>query len=322
MTPKEIAILILIIVLMLSLLGGFALFFLRYKKSVKEDSDKGEYDLDLLSDYKKESDPKFKRKKRTLRILRKVFSISLIVFISALLVVGICDKMGLLKVGSRSIIVVASGSMSRKHPDNKYLVNEHLDDQFPTYSIIVIEKVDPKNLKQYDTIVYKNDYGKNIIHRIIRIEESSSGLQFITQGDANNLADTYVPRSEDVQGRYTGDYVPFLGAIVLFIQSALGIVTMIALIIGLILVDNTKNKVYAIHNNRLNLLLEKLSINEENISSFDEKDFEEMLKNANLVSSSDENEIQTENSVDQNDSDVKNDEVLNQNDKNDNTNND
>lgn len=316
MTIREIGILILIIVLLLSLLGAFALFFLRYKKTLKEDSDNGEYDLDLLNDFKKETNPKIKKRKKILKIVRKVLSISLIVFISALLVFGICDKLGLVKNGSKSIIVVASGSMSRKHPDNDYLVKNHLDDQFPTYSIIVIEKVDPQELKQYDTIVYKNDYGKNIIHRIIRIENSASSTQFITQGDANNLADTYIPHPEDVQGRYTGKYVPLLGAVVLFIQSALGIATMIALIIGLILVDNTKNKVAAIHSSRLNLLLEKLSLNEENIQSLKEEDLINMIKDADLTKDNDENK---EDVIENHENTEQNSEVLNQNNKNDNT---
>lgn len=329
MTIREIGILILIIVLLLSLLGGFALFFLRYKKKLKEDSDNGEYDLDLLYNFKKETEPKIKKRKKILKIVQKVLSISLIVIISALLVFGICDKLGLVKNGSKSIIVVASGSMSRKHPENDYLVKNHLDDQFPTYSIIVIEKVDPSELKQYDTIVYKNDYGKNIIHRIIRIENSASGTQYITKGDANNENDQKIhPENinrpyvhpEDVQGRYTGKYVPLLGSVVLFIQSALGIATMIALIIGLILVDNSKNKVSAIHVARLNLLLEKLSLNEENIQTFNEEDLINMIKNADLTKDNDENKEDFIENHENTENTEQNSEVLNQNNKNDNTN--
>lgn len=302
---------------MLSLLGGFALFFVRYKRSVKEESDNGEYDLDLLNDFKKDTNPKIKKKRHALRVLRRVLSISLIVIISAFLVFGICDKLGLLKSGSKSIIVVASGSMSKKHQDNDYLVDEHLDDQFPTFAIIVIEKVDPNDLKQYDTIVYKDEHGKNIIHRIRRIEKSSSGIRFITRGDANNIDDTYKPTANDIQGRYTGKYVPLLGAFVLFVQSYYGIATMIVLIVGLILVDNTKNKIWTIHNERLNLLIQELSLDENNIQSLDDEDFKRLIENSNLAN----NDGQDKQSVEQDSLSSQNDGEINQNDINDNTNN-
>lgn len=321
MTRKEIGVLVLIIVLLLAILGAFGLFFLRYKRKVEEDSENGEYDLELLNDFKKNTNPKVKKKKRAFRIVQRVLSISLIVVVSALLVFGVCDKLGFLKSGSKSIIVVASGSMSKKHPDNDYLFENHLDDQFPTFSIIVIEKVDPDDLRQFDTIVYKDNHNTNIIHRIRRIEISDSGRQFITRGDANNENDTFIPKDKDVQGRYTGVYVPVLGAFVLFVQSPLGMATMVALIIGLILVDNTRNRVLTIHGKRLNFLLEKLSLDEENIQSMGENDLQILIESTDLKQREETKEnVESFETKENNNS--QNKVSLNQNDKIDNTNKD
>lgn len=315
MTRKEIGVLVLIIILLLAILGAFGLFFLRYKKKVEEDSENGEYDLELLNDFKKNTNPKFKKRKLAFRILQKILSISLIVVVSALLVLGICDKLGLLKLGSKSIIVVASGSMSKKDPGNYYLFENNLDDQFPTFSIIVVEKVDAKDLKQYDTIVYKDKHGKNIIHRIVG--KTDSGF-FLTRGDANNKNDDDPVSLESVQGRYTGVYVPVLGAFVLFIQSPLGMATMVALIIGLILVDNTRNAVFAIHSKRMDFILEKLSLDEEKIQNLEDDDLKKLIESSDLKQS-DESETQAETSENKKDETSKDEDVLNQNDKIDNT---
>ena len=318
MTRREIGVLVLIIIVLLAILGAFALFFLRYKKKVEDDSKNGEYDLELLKDFKKNTEPKLKKKKLVFKILQKVFSISLIVVVSVLLVFGIFDKFGLLKSGSKSIIVVASGSMSKKDPANYWLFENNLDDQFPTFSIIVVEKVNPDDLKQYDTIVYKDKHGKNIIHRIV--DTTKDGL-FLTRGDANNTNDDDPVSPESVQGRYTGVYIPVLGAFVLFVQSPLGMATMVALIIGLILVDNTRNSIFAIHGKRLDFLFEKLSLNEEKIQTMGEDDFKNLIESVDLKQTDEEQENGDQSKASENEHTQKEDDLI-QNDKIDNTNKD
>ena len=275
MTRKELIALIFLSVALLGILLLVALLFFRYLRGLRASVSEGEMDLDLLKEYCYESMPKVKKRRKIAHIAKKtLYSLSL-VLVSALLIFAFCDKMGWIKSDSKTLVAVASGSMSKKNPSNDYLVSQNLDDQFPTFSLIWVEKADSEELKKYDVIVYKNQQGVNIIHRIVRIETSSTGTCFVTKGDANNTEDTYKPTPEDVIGRYTGEYIPVIGVFVLFAQSYLGIATMIALMIGLVMLDSFTNKTVALREARTALLLDALSLSEDEASVIEEEALEE-----------------------------------------------
>ena len=267
-------------VIMAGLIILFAFLFYRYRKGAKNNIDDGEYDLELLKSFKEESKPEAKKKTKTLKIVKRIFSTIGIIVVAACLGLAIADKCGWLKLGNKSVIVVASGSMSEKHPSNDYLIENNLNNQFPTYALIVIEDVDPTTLKQYDVIVYKNPQGSNIIHRIIRIEKTETYTRFVTRGDSNNMEDSYKATPEDVVGKYTGKYIPFIGAIILFVQSPLGIVTIIALIACMIILDITLNKTYQLRQSRLEKILTMLSLDENNILSLSDDELTALYNNA------------------------------------------
>lgn len=91
--------------------------------------------------------------------------------------------------------MVNSGSMSKKHPQNAYLVKNSLNDQFQTFDLILVYKVpEEKDLKVYDIVLYEVD-GIDIIHRIIAIEEPNgnhpSERYFLCRGDANETSDRF-----------------------------------------------------------------------------------------------------------------------------------
>lgn len=276
MTKQELIALILVCVVMSGMLVGFALLFLRYLRTMRAEVSEGLHDADLLEEYRHDAEPKVKKRRKTLRIVKRVVSAVAAVVVAAVLVVALCDKMGWLAEGSRSVVVVASGSMSTKHPDNGYLQTQGLDNQFPTYSMIVVEKVNPESLQKYDVIVYRNEQGVNIIHRIVRIERSSQGVRYVTKGDANNTEDTYHPTPEDVLGRYVDEYIPALGAPILFVQSPVGLVTVLALILGLVMSDYMRNKVVQCRLNRQNYLVERLALDEEKVLALRPSELQEL----------------------------------------------
>ena len=81
-----------------------------------------------------------------------------------------------------------------------------------------------------DVVVYQSGSSR-VIHRIARILEDGS---VITKGDANNTEDEPVP-AEDVKGEMVGK-VPLIGAAVRFLQTPIGIIIVIAVLILLIVV--------------------------------------------------------------------------------------
>ena len=85
-----------------------------------------------------------------------------------------------------------------------------------------------KSQKSYevgDIVVYQ-DGNSLVIHRIINID----GDEIITQGDANNVADSPI-KEEDIKGKET-IHVPLLGSLIRFLKSSVGfIVTLILAIV-------------------------------------------------------------------------------------------
>ena len=108
-------------------------------------------------------------------------------------------------------LIVLSGSMS------------------PTFNygdMIVVKDVDTDTLKKGDIVSFKNSKKHITTHRI-------SGLKngcFITKGDANNTEDTGIVCPKYVVGKYSYK-VPVMGTIIMFIQTSIGFIVLMGLII-------------------------------------------------------------------------------------------
>ena len=87
-----------------------------------------------------------------------------------------------------------------------------------------------------DVVVYQSGSSR-VIHRIARILEDGS---VVTKGDANNTEDEPIP-PEDVKGEMVGK-VPLIGAAVRFLQTPIGIIIVIAVLILLINLSWRKEK--------------------------------------------------------------------------------
>ena len=167
---------------------------------------------------------------------------------------------GIAMVGGKGIIVVASGSMSERNNANDYLITNNLTNQFNTYDVIVLEDVSDKTLKRYDVIAFVNDKGENIIHRIVGFTEDG---KFITRGDSNNGDDKFNPAKSNVLGRYTGKRVPYVGAFVMFFQSYAGMLTILAVIYCLIMIDRFTDKMHDAQDKRIEILASAINFKNE-----------------------------------------------------------
>ena len=122
--------------------------------------------------------------------------------------------------------VVRTGSMAKMHPDNTYIRENRLDDQIQTFDMIRTEKLpDEMALELYDIVVYEVD-DMLIIHRIVEIEEPNEShpdcRYFRLQGDAVESPDRFPVRYEQMRAIYRGDRTPFIGSLILFMQSPAG----------------------------------------------------------------------------------------------------
>ncbi len=134
-----------------------------------------------------------------------------------------------------SFYVVKSSSMSKKHPKNKYLVENNLNNQFSTFDLILTYNV-PKEeeLKLYDVVVYEVD-DVLLIHRIVAIEEANekhpAERWFLCQGDNVETPDRFPVKYNQIRAIYKNQHLPFVGSFVSFMQSPAGWLCVI-LVIG------------------------------------------------------------------------------------------
>ena len=149
--------------------------------------------------------------------------------------------------GIPSIKVVKSESMSKKHPENKYLTDNDLNDQFQMFDVVVCNHLPAEDeLKLYDIVVYKQE-DLYIIHRIVGIEEPNANhpgvRHFLLQGDAVENPDKFPVLYSQMQGIYEGNRIPFIGSFILFLQSPAGWLCVLLVIFSMVVTPIVEKKI-------------------------------------------------------------------------------
>lgn len=259
MSSLDIIALIVTILAVASFSVVFTLLFGTYAKSVIQGYKDGKNDAELITEFVKDKQKEKAAKRKRREVVKRVISSVLMAFVCVFFILALVNKISgnATVVGNKTLMVVASGSMSEKNAKYKDYLSGH-DDQFPTYSIIVLEKVDsPEDLKRYDVIAYVNDKGVNIIHRIVNVNSDGT---YTTRGDANAESDSDHPPFDRVIGKYTGKYLPTIGVFILFFQSYSGIATILAVIYCMIMMDNRAKAMNDAREERMTALSAALSL--------------------------------------------------------------
>lgn len=149
--------------------------------------------------------------------------------------------------GIPSIKVVKSESMSKKHPDNQYLFDNKINNQFQMFDMVICRHLPAEDkLELYDIVVYKKD-DIYVIHRIVGIEEPNAQhpheRHFLLQGDAVEQADKFPVLYSQMQGIYAGTRIPFVGSFVLFLQSPAGWLCVLLVIFAMIATPIVEKKI-------------------------------------------------------------------------------
>lgn len=253
MTSAEIISLIVTIIGVFSFATIFTILYKSYATSQINEIKSGKKDIELIDEVIYERQEKIKKRKMVTKIVKSICFYLALLIIIPLFIFSLINRFqnNITMIGNKTIMVVASGSMSKKNDANAYLNSNNLNNQFQTYDIIVLEKVEnASDLNKYDIIAYHNDQGINVIHRIIEIEDG----KYVTRGDANDASDKYHPTFNDVIGRYIGKKIPSIGIFIMFLQSYAGIITIISLIYCLIMIDKISNKINMAQKRRIEQL--------------------------------------------------------------------
>lgn len=242
----------------------FTILYQSYVRSSVVQVESGKRDIELIDGALSDKSDKSKRNKTIFSAIKTTLFILFMLIIIPIFLFSLVTRIaGDKPIFGKTFMVVASGSMSAKNKANDYLVANDLNDQFQKYDIIILDKVESAgDLKQYDVISFRNDEGINIIHRIVSISGSGDGVRFTTRGDANNASDEYNPSFSDVIGVYRGKRIGSVGIVIMFLQSYSGIITVVALMYCLIMIDQVSKKIEKCESKRLNQLLSAIESDE------------------------------------------------------------
>ena len=142
-------------------------------------------------------------------VIVSIFTIIVIIACWYAIIVKMILKVDVPMVAGYSALVVLSGSM---------------EPTIMTGEVIVIHEQPDYNVG--DILTYR-DSGVLVTHRIVE----KSGNTFVTRGDANNTNDAPIMKSQAV-GK-TIFHIPYLGRAILFVQSPIGLVSVLTILISL-----------------------------------------------------------------------------------------
>lgn len=190
-------------------------------------------------------------KNKPINVIKLIGNVIFYVVIVTFIVAGIIGIIGKIKGKNNSIVVfgysfyvVQTNSMERKNDTYAEFLEGH-DDQIQVGDLVITKKIPKKyDLQLYDIVTFERD-GKTIIHRIVKISESSEGLLYTTRGDSNNQTDG--KRSRDLlTGILVKNAGPKAGKLISFLQSTWGIAAIAGsfavVIIAYMLLSDDKNK--------------------------------------------------------------------------------
>lgn len=109
------------------------------------------------------------------------------------------------------------------------------DSMLPTLAqgdLVVVKSVSTNNLDVNSIIVYEppKPYPSPTMHRIVNKWVEGNVVYFQTKGDNNDSPDSYRITASNIIAEYTGIRIPFLGYIIIYIQTPLGITVFIGVI--------------------------------------------------------------------------------------------
>ena len=263
MTSVEIISLIVTAIGVASFAAIFTILYRNYTVSNIVEINAGKRDIELIDDYIYSGKSATIQRRRVWKAIKTVLFYLLLFLLIPIFVLSLLNKLNgeQTMIGGKGFMVVASGSMSERHEDNTYLDAYSLDNQFNTYDIIILNQVtSASQLKKYDVIAFVNDKGINVIHRIIDLQYTATGVTYVTRGDSNNASDSYHPTFQDVIGVYSGEKIDALGIFVMFFQSYGGMVTVAALVYCLFMLERYNTQADKVQKARIKLLQDAIDI--------------------------------------------------------------
>ena len=122
------------------------------------------------------------------------------------------------------------------------VMSDSMNPTFESGDVILVEDVDPATVEEGDVITYADGSGELTTHRVVDVVEEDGELYFQTKGDANEDPDQGLVPAAAVEARHAYT-LPYIGHVVLFAGSRLGIV-LLMIVPGTLLMVSEAWKLY------------------------------------------------------------------------------
>jgi signal peptidase I len=107
-----------------------------------------------------------------------------------------------------------------------------MEPSIPLGSLVILIERDPTSVRAGDVITRRTESGVLVTHRVIRVAEIDRVPHFETKGDASAAADPVLAAPDDVAGTVMLS-VPVAGYLLAFLSHPLGMLSAVALLLGL-----------------------------------------------------------------------------------------
>lgn len=180
-------------------------------------------------------------------------------------------------VGNETMLVIRTSSMEKSNYRNAYLEENGLSDnenRISQYSLITIKKVDIDSISPYKVYAFKmegEEKGKEItiVHRLIDVSSKDGEKLFTFRGDSNpsSMAGEINVSFDKIVGEWTGFKNLGLGMFISYLQSGIGIISLLIVFLLLIIYSILYEKLTKEYEKRYAYLLER-KINGLSISDY------------------------------------------------------
>ncbi|PKR77201.1 signal peptidase I [Halalkalibacillus sediminis] len=157
-----------------------------------------------------------------------VFLIVALVFTSILVFTNLSSD-GPPQIFGQELKVVYSGSM---------------EPEIKTGAVIGINpNIDKNSIKVGEVIMFQSEPGVYVTHRVMDVTQNDSGVLYTTKGDNNESADINPVQAENVYGVHSSINIPFVGYMMDYANSSMGVATLL-IIPGIILLLSSIKSIY------------------------------------------------------------------------------
>ncbi len=130
--------------------------------------------------------------------------------------------------------------------DESYVVlSDSMNPTIDAGDVVIVEENDPSSIEEGDVLTFDaadpeefdaGDGTSIVTHRVVDIEQTDDGLEFVTQGDANNAPDGSAVEEEQVIG-VVAFSIPYIGRVISFAGTRTGLMLFVVVPCTLLVVN-------------------------------------------------------------------------------------